>query len=41
MVASAVDLGVAIAIVGVIYAAIAATTFLIHPRSFHWPATLG
>jgi uncharacterized RDD family membrane protein YckC len=41
MVANAVDLGVVIAIVGAIYGVIAATAFLIHPRSFHWPAGLG
>jgi uncharacterized RDD family membrane protein YckC len=41
VVANAVDLGVVIAIVGAIYAVIAATAFLLHPRSFHWPTGLG
>jgi uncharacterized RDD family membrane protein YckC len=41
IVASAVDLGVVTAIVGAIYALIAAVAFLLHPRSFHWPTGLG
>ena len=39
--ASAVDLVVIIVALGAIYLAIAAAGFLLHPRSFHWPAALG
>ena len=41
VVANAVDLGVVIAIVGAIYALIAATAFLLRPRTFQWPTGLG
>lgn len=40
-VASFVDGLVVVAIVALIYVAIAAFGFLMHPRSFHWPQGLG
>ena len=39
--ASIVDIGVVIVALGAIYLFIAGAGFLIHPRSFHWPAALG
>jgi len=39
--ASAVDLVVIIVALGGIYLAIAGVAFLVHPRTFHWPAALG
>lgn len=39
--AAAIDLVIVVLALGGIYAGIAGVAFLIHPRSFHWPAGLG
>jgi uncharacterized RDD family membrane protein YckC len=39
--AAAVDLIVVLAVLGGVYTFVAGFLFLVHPRSFHWPANLG
>jgi uncharacterized RDD family membrane protein YckC len=39
--AAAVDFLIVIVAIGVIYGGIAGVTFIIHPRSFHWPSNIG
>jgi uncharacterized RDD family membrane protein YckC len=39
--AGAVDFLIVIVAIGVIYGGIAGVTFIIHPRSFHWPSNIG